>query len=315
MPKAPEPLEPLPHAESVKEVIDSIDKIIGWSTANSSRVGYFAALYKRITLAVEKAIADNAFEDGERMRRFDVAFANRYFDALNGYFHPREYDRPTKAWRVSFVKARLEAPIIVQHLLGACNAHIALDLGITAHKIASGDLPALRTDFDTINAILASQASDVVKSIDEVSPVLADVHAVLQNAEIDFIDESLKYLRDNAWDFAEHLSGEPDPVETKTIEERDTEMAQRGRMIYDTPPVPMKAIFDAIAAKEQPDVATNIRVLDQIASAPHKRTMCTRISALWRYTLREGRGLASATLELPLAAIGQRNTIGRTNRR
>jgi hypothetical protein len=278
VPKAPEPLEPLPQAHSVKEVIDSIDKIIAWSTANSSRVGYFAALYKRITLAVEKAIAArNVFHDGKRMERFDVVFANRYFDALNGYFHPGQYDGLTKAWRVSFEKARRQEPIIVQHLLGACNAHIALDLGITAHDIAEGNLPGLRDDFNKINAILASQASQVVKSIDELSPVLADVHAVLQNAEIDFIDESLKYLRDNAWDFAEHLSGETDPVETKTIEQRDTEMAQRGRIIYETPPIPMKAIFDAIADREQPDVATNIRVLDQIASAPHKRTMCPRI--------------------------------------
>lgn len=310
VPKEPKPLETLSHAESIEEVLDSIDKIIGWSIANSSRVGYFAALYKRITLAVQKAIADKKFEDGARMERFDAAFASRYFDALNGHFHPPEFDKPTQTWQVSLDAASLAGPIIVQHLLGACNAHIALDLGITAHKIASGDLPGLHNDFNTINVILAGQASDVIKSIDKLSPVLADVHALLKDAEIDFTDDSLTYLRDNAWEFAQVLSREPDPVETGTIVARDAELAERGRMIYD-PPIPMTAIFDAVAEEEQRNVATNIRVLDEIASRPYKPTMCARISAGWQYAGRELYGLASASLEHALAAIGNGNTTGK----
>ena len=29
------------------------------------------------------------------MERFDVAFANRYFAALNGYFYPDKHPKPT----------------------------------------------------------------------------------------------------------------------------------------------------------------------------------------------------------------------------
>jgi Family of unknown function (DUF5995) len=311
VPKQPT-LEPLPDAKSIPEVIDSIDKIIAWSIANSSRVGYFAALYKRITLAVQKAIADKKFQDGARMERFDYTFANRYFNALNRHFHADVYGEPTETWQLSLQEASNEGPIIVQHLLGACNAHIALDLGITADKIAAGDLPGLEKDFNAINEVLASQSSDVVKSIDKVSRVLADVDAVLQNYEIDLIDGSLKILRDNAWEFAGDLSGQPGHAQADIIADRDHELAQLGQLIY-RPGIPMAAIFDAVAEEEQRNVAKNIRALDEIASAPFRSRPW--ICGLLQSTCRELRGLASATLEPAFAAIGMRNTSGRTNHR
>ena len=52
------------------------------------------------------------------MERFDVAFANRYFAALNGYFHPDKHPKPTHAWQVTFDAASRREPIIVQHVLG-----------------------------------------------------------------------------------------------------------------------------------------------------------------------------------------------------
>ncbi len=51
--------------------------------ANQSRLGYFAALYKRITIAIRTAVAQNLFQNGPRMQLFDVTFASRYFAALN----------------------------------------------------------------------------------------------------------------------------------------------------------------------------------------------------------------------------------------
>jgi hypothetical protein len=315
VPTKPKPLERLPPAESIEEVLDSIAKIITWSIANPSRVGYFAALYKRITLAVQKAIADNEFQDGTRMEKFDVAFANRYFDALNGHFHPRKFGRPTKTWQLSLREAGNGKPIIVQHLLGGCNAHIALDLGITAHEIAAGNLPGLRDDFNKINDILAGQTSDVVNSIDKVSRVLADVHALLKSYEIDLIDDLLKYLRDRAWQFAELLSRETDRAQiAEKIATRDLEMAQLGKMIYD-PPLFMLAIVEAVATEEQRDVVKNIQDLEEIASAPYKPATGRWLCGFVQSTCRELRGLASATVDPALAVIGIGRTRGRSSRR
>ena len=63
-------------------VVSALDSVIEWSITASSRLGYFAALYKRITIAVAVAVKNGAFEDGPRMELFDASFASRYFDAL-----------------------------------------------------------------------------------------------------------------------------------------------------------------------------------------------------------------------------------------
>ena len=158
MPTTPPTLAPIPKVTKLDEVVEAIGAIIDWSIGASSRLGYFAALYKRITIAVRTALEQGAFEDGPRMQRLDVTFASRYFDALNGYFHPGKYPKPTRSWKVTFDVATRPEPIIVQHMLAGVNVHIALDLGIAAQTVAPGaQLPKLKEDFNRINAVLASQ--------------------------------------------------------------------------------------------------------------------------------------------------------------
>ena len=147
MPAQPAPPAPIRHIETLDDVIDALDAVIQWSIGASSRLGYFAAMYKRITIAVRTAVDEGAFEDGPRMERFDVAFANRYFDALNGYFHPREFPKPTRSWQVTFDSAARPEPIILQHMLAGVNTHIDLDLGITAQQIVRDQLPSCTQRF------------------------------------------------------------------------------------------------------------------------------------------------------------------------
>ena len=154
------PLPPIPPAASIDQVIDVIQGIVDWSIANESRLGYFAALYKRITIAIRNGIRDGLFDDGPRMERFDVTFASRYFAALNGYFHPTQFPFLSQCWRVAFDGAQRPAPILVQHMLAGVNAHIDLDLGIAAEAVALGRLlPTLHRDFNKVNAVLASQVA------------------------------------------------------------------------------------------------------------------------------------------------------------
>ena len=209
------------------------------------------------------------------MERFDVTFASRYFAALNGYFHPAQFPAPTHAWRVALDGASHPEPIIVQHMLVGVNAHIDLDLGIAAETIAPGaQLPSLHSDFNTVNAVLASQVSGVLADIDELSPVLADLYDVLMKYEIDLVDEGLKFFRDSAWDFAPILAAEPSVLHGPTIMLRDLEVAKLGTLIF-YPPDLIATIVSVIAAQESRDIVHNIEVLDQIAStpAPIKTTM------------------------------------------
>jgi hypothetical protein len=66
---------------TITEVIAAIDEIVRLCEQKRNRAGYFAALYKRMTIAVGEGIRANAFEDGARMERLDVVFAQRYLSA------------------------------------------------------------------------------------------------------------------------------------------------------------------------------------------------------------------------------------------
>jgi hypothetical protein len=263
------PLSPLRPATTLDEVIANINTVIEWSIASSSRLGYFAALYKRITVAVKTAVSDGVFEDGPRLARLDVAFANRYFDALNGYFHPDTYAKPTRSWRVTFDAAARVEPIMLQHMLAGVNAHIGLDLGIVAQAIDTATRD-MKTDFDRINAVLASQVSGIIADIDELSPALADVYVVLMQNEIFLIDQAVTNFRDDAWRFATILAIEPGFVRPVTIRLRDVTVAGQGVLMYDPPGLVglIRAAVAAVAARESRDVVHNIRVLDQIAAIP-----------------------------------------------
>jgi hypothetical protein len=271
MTPTPPPLPQIPAATTLDEAIDAIGSVIDWSISVSSRLGYFAALYKRITIAVREAIRDGAFEDGPRMERFDVAFANRYFDGLNGYFQSGKLPKPTRSWQVTFDGASRPEPIIVQHMIAGVTTHIELDLGIVVSQITSGTkLSTLRNDFNTINAVLASQLNGIVASVGEVSPALADLYAVLANNEIFLVNQAVRSMRDSAWRFATLLTLEPGFARPPTIWARDRQVAGQVEVTFDPPGLTglIQTIITAIAARESRDIVKNIQVLDAIASTP-----------------------------------------------
>jgi hypothetical protein len=111
---------------------------------------------------------------------------------------------------VTFDAGGRPEPIMVQHMFAGVNAHIGLDLGIAAEAISSGpQLFTLREDFDRINAVLASQVTGLVEDINELSPVLADLYAVLRNGQINLINDTVQAYRDDAWIFATILAATP----------------------------------------------------------------------------------------------------------
>ncbi|MDO3638243.1 DUF5995 family protein [Mycolicibacterium arseniciresistens] len=265
-PAVPAPIE---GVRTIQDVVDAIDSVILWSTGAESRLGYFAALYKRITIAVQTALAGGAFEDPDRMELFDVAFAQRYFDALNGRFHPGSHRQPTRSWQLTFDAAQREDPIIVAHMFGGVNAHIGLDLGIVVQQITGGQVADLGADYQTINAVLASQVAGTIERLNELSPALADVYAVLRDHEVFVVNEVIRGYRDSAWRFATRLALQPNILRPISIRLRDRKVAGQGTAIYDPPSLTgvLASAVRAVAARESRDVAHNIEVLDRIASS------------------------------------------------
>ena len=131
--------------DTIDDVIADIAGVIARCTEESSRLGYFAALYYDVTVKVRQAIRAGAFEDGARMARLDVAFARRYLDAVAQYWRG---DESTLAWQVAFRAGRRWSPNVLQHLLLGMNAHINLDLPVAAAQTAPGaQLTSLESDF------------------------------------------------------------------------------------------------------------------------------------------------------------------------
>ncbi|MEM7538341.1 MAG: DUF5995 family protein, partial [Chloroflexota bacterium] len=145
------------QANTIDEVIHELDKILEWSREHNSRVGYFTALYRKVTIQVKEDILAGRFEDNERMERLDVIFANRYLAAFDAY---QAGNPVTEVWQVAFDAAPRWRPIVLQHLLIGMNAHINLDLGIAAATVAPGEqLATLENDFNQINTVLAGVPS------------------------------------------------------------------------------------------------------------------------------------------------------------
>ena len=70
-------------ANNIEEVIQGLDTIIARAKETNSRIGFFAALYRQVTLKIEQRISAGRFDNNVRMDEFATRFANRYFNALD----------------------------------------------------------------------------------------------------------------------------------------------------------------------------------------------------------------------------------------
>lgn len=214
---------------TIDQVIDALEGIISQTAAEGSRLGYFAALYNRVTQAVRQGIAAGRFEDGERMERLDVIFASRYLAAYNQY---RSGEMPSRAWLQAFEAARSDRPIILQHLFLGMNAHIDLDLGIAAARVAPGaQLAGLQGDFNRINDLLASLTPTVELEIDMASPEFREVTGLAPKLELHMIAFGMGEARARAWDLAVRLAPLDLPAQTAEMAKRDLETTALGEVI------------------------------------------------------------------------------------
>ena len=134
---------------NIDDVIAVLQDIIDTSIQEKSPLGYFAALYQKVTIKVKEGIQNGVFEDGPRMEKLDIIFAKRYIDA---YYDFSQNKTVTSSWLKAFMLSKKFWPIVLQHLLIGMNAHINLDLGIAAAQVSEGEpIEKLKNDFNKIN--------------------------------------------------------------------------------------------------------------------------------------------------------------------
>jgi hypothetical protein len=190
-------------ATTINDVIFQLENIISESIKNNDRMGYFAALYYKVTAAVRDGIAKGQFQNGARMEKFDVMFANRYLAALAAWKNNRPL---SDSWRVAFETTKKSSALVLQQLLLGMNAHINLDLGIAAQEVSDGQMDDVKADFDAINTVISALTYQVVNDIDRMSPLLSLLGLHYNNQTSILIQFSIDNARDGAWCFAEELA-------------------------------------------------------------------------------------------------------------
>ena len=221
---------PLPmSATTIDDVIQDLTDIIDTAKNATSRLGYFPALYRKVTRAVKQGIEDGIFEDGERMERLDVIFANRYLDAFQLYTNG---GTPTQAWQVAFDATQTWQPIVLQHLLLGINAHINLDLGIAAAQTMEGrNLEDLKHDFQKINEILSSMIDEVTQELAQIWPLMRVFNLIAGKVDDYLARFGILIAREYAWNVAVRFFQTPLSQQELFIQKQDDEVAGFGRTL------------------------------------------------------------------------------------
>jgi hypothetical protein len=247
----------MPDAATIADVLERLDAMIARAIDQGNRIGYFAAIYRQVTAKIAEGIDAGFFDDGERMERLDVVFANRYLAAVEAYDQGR---RPTRSWELALRATGAARPLIVQHLLLGMNAHINLDLGVATASVAPGaELPRLRRDFDRINEILAALVAGIEDDLSELSPWIGLLDRLGGRHDEEVIWFSIEVARAQAWRFATELAPLAPDDWAGPIAARDARVAHLARKIRNPGWLGVKLLL--IRARESNDVARNIRVL------------------------------------------------------
>jgi hypothetical protein len=252
------------RAKTIDDVLEILAGMVADTLAQQDPLGYFAALYRQVTLKVKEGIERGLFDDAVRMARFDALFANAYLDA---YAKFRAGKATSRAWQFAFDRSTSGQLIILQNLLLSINAHINLDLGVVAGKAFPGiELEDFHDDFDRINDILGSLIPAAREAVGRFSPLLEELTAIGGDDVGLALEFSVVAARDDAWRAATLISLTPSPIRPLVIEGLDAKAKLLGRVVAD-PTEPLATVVRRIHRTESTDVAAIITALDEMAQA------------------------------------------------
>lgn len=243
---------------TVDEVIEKLDEIVVSARRQRARWGYFASLYKRMTVAMKTGIEGTRFSDPDRVAAVDVAFAERYFVAFETW---RTGGEPLKTWRTAFDATQRRRYLVFQHLLGGMNAHINVDLGISTAQVLGPDLPTFEADFLEINRVIAEQIDDVQARINQISPWFGLVDRIGRGRDEALFNFSVVQARAWAWSVARDLSALPTDEWPAKVARVDHSIDKLALGIIQ--PGPVLSLVSLVAKlAEEDDVPSVLDVLD-----------------------------------------------------
>ncbi len=255
----------MPEPRSLDDTVAALESVVARCAADDDRVGYFAAMYVAVTATVRRRAADGFFDDDRRMEQFVARFAGRYLDAHDAW---RAGEPCPGCWRIAFEAAGHWRPIVLQHLLLGMNAHINLDLGVTASELGGGaSIDAVRADFDAVNDVLGELVDGCQGALGQVSPWLALADRVGGGGDETMIRFSLAAARRQAWSVAQRLAPMTGAERERAIAAVDATAARVAHAV-EHPGIPASALLVLVRVRERTRPGDVMRLLAAMRPAP-----------------------------------------------
>lgn len=244
--------------KTIEEILKKLDEIIIWAKENQSPAGYFACTYRIMTAQVLKGIQQKKFEDNLRMTQLDIAFATRYLEAWDAYSKGKKC---TNSWYLAFEAAKNNNLLILQHIFLGMNAHINLDLGISAASIMPyRKITPLKTDFENINNVIASINQKVQDSLNKICYPVDFIDKISNGKDNAILDFAISKARDTSWTTAVIASNTPNFLKENVIGIVDYAAAKVASQILN-PKILTPALLKELKKCESSDIVKNIEIL------------------------------------------------------
>ena len=157
---------------TIDEVLERQHEIADYLARQPAGTGdgiwIFNDLYITITEQVKQGCDKSDYEDNEFMKALDVAFANRYFDALRD--DARHQGSAPEPWQVLIgcrTRKHIEA---LQFAAAGVNAHINFDLAAavfkTWHELGHGQGAAQHKTYQAIDGVFAKEMDPLRKKFE-----------------------------------------------------------------------------------------------------------------------------------------------------
>ncbi len=250
-----------PREATFEATVHALEAAVADCSSRDDRAGYFAAMYLAVTRTVEVRAAAGEFDDPARMERFVARFAGRYLDAYDGW---RSGGPITDSWSIAFRTAGQWRPIALQHLLLGMNAHINLDLGVTAATFAGPEgLATVRRDFDAINRVLADLVDACQAAVGTISPWIHLADRVSGPGDEAVVRFSLVMARRQAWSVAERLAAVPEAERDIVTTDIDAAAARIARRVCN-PGLRGTIVLLVVRLRERARPSEVIRILNAV---------------------------------------------------
>ncbi|WP_336962700.1 DUF5995 family protein [Chryseobacterium contaminans] len=245
--------------KTIEEVLTKLDEIIIWCKENKSPAGYFACTYRIMTAQVLKGIQQKKFEDNPRMTTLDIAFAQRYLEAWENYSNGRKC---THSWYIAFEATKNKDLLILQHIFLGMNAHINLDLGISAASIMPyRKINPLKKDFENINNVIASINQKVQDSLNKICYPVQLIDQLSNGKDNTILDFAISKARDTSWATAVIASNTPNFLKEQVINIVDYAAAKVATQILN-PKILAPSLLKELKKCESSNIVKNIEILE-----------------------------------------------------